>query len=869
MRIVLDLQGAQCESRFRGIGRYSLALAKAIIANRRQHEVLIALSGLFPDTIEPLRAAFDTLLPQENIRVWLAQGPVREVDQANVKRREIAERLREAFLASLKPDIVHVSSLFEGFGDDTVTSIGVFAPKLPTAVTLYDLIPLIFPNPHPPFREHYARKLESLRRAHLWLGISQFSCDQAIELLRLDPGKVINIGGAADALFRRIDLADAERARIMRAFGLQKPFICCVGTPADPRKNLEGLMRAFARLPAQLRDRFQILIVGKMASGHREALVKVVETSGLDQSEVVFADYVSDDELARLYNMCHAFVFPSIFEGFGLPVLEAMQCGAPVIASNTTSIPEVVGFAAATFDPHSIDDMLAKLQRVLVDEGFRATLLSRQQEMVGRFSWDETAKKTIKAFEDCRPLPRTNVVRAQIYQSLITSTATIFNSAWNWSDFISTTNAIAQNFSMPQAEKRLFVDVSEISRWDANTGVQRVTRSILKQLLDAPPAGYKVEPVYGSHESPGYRHAKKFTRDFLKLEDDSGEDPLIDVRQGDVFFGLDLQHHAVWKNQDYLTLIRNLGVKVYFLIHDLLPIRLPHYFLDGLSEDHRRWLSVISQADGVICVSRAVADEYIAWLATGKVIRHRPLRIGWSHSGADLTVSAPAPGLLEASPDVLTILASRPSFLMVGTIEPRKGHAQVLAAFEELWAKGHDLNLAIVGKQGWKVDQLVEKLNTHPEFGTRLFWLENVSDEYLEKMYAAGSCLIAASEGEGFGLPLIEAAQHGMPILARDIPVFREIAGDCASYFRGMTPGELAQAITEWLALRADGRHPRSDGMPWLTWRQSAERLKAILLGGDWYAVWPSECRGREAHDEDRRDVSASERETRLAAQSR
>ena len=215
MRIVLDLQGAQTASRFRGIGRYTLSLAKAIVANRADHEVLLALSGLFPDTIEPIRAAFDPLLPQDNIRVWVAPGPV-GVDTGNALRRQIAEPIREAFLASLEPDMVHVSSLFEGFGDDAVTSIGVFTP-LPTAVTLYDLIPLTAPLPHPAFAGYYASKLESFRRADLWLGISQFSCEEAISLLQLEPAKVVNIGGAADARFKRIDLSAAERRGIMQA----------------------------------------------------------------------------------------------------------------------------------------------------------------------------------------------------------------------------------------------------------------------------------------------------------------------------------------------------------------------------------------------------------------------------------------------------------------------------------------------------------------------------------------------------------------------------------------------------------------------------------------------------------------------------
>ena len=144
MRIVLDLQGAQTESRFRGIGRYTMSLAKAIVRNRGEHEIILALSGLFPDTIEPIRAEFDGLLPQENIRVWHAPGPVKECQPGNEWRREVAERIREAFLASLRPDIIHVFSLFEGYVDDAVTSIGVFDQATPVSITLYDLIPLIY-----------------------------------------------------------------------------------------------------------------------------------------------------------------------------------------------------------------------------------------------------------------------------------------------------------------------------------------------------------------------------------------------------------------------------------------------------------------------------------------------------------------------------------------------------------------------------------------------------------------------------------------------------------------------------------------------------------------------------------------------------
>ena len=191
MRIVIDLQGAQTESRFRGIGRYTLAFAQGVLRNRGEHEILLVLSGLFPDTIEPIRAAFRGLLPAQNILVWHAPGPVQEGQPGNSCRREVAELLREAFLASLQPDLIHICSLFEGYSDDAVTSIGRFDTGTPVSVILYDLIPLLNPEqylkPNPAYERYYLRKIESLQRAALYLAISDFARLEAIDALGLAP----------------------------------------------------------------------------------------------------------------------------------------------------------------------------------------------------------------------------------------------------------------------------------------------------------------------------------------------------------------------------------------------------------------------------------------------------------------------------------------------------------------------------------------------------------------------------------------------------------------------------------------------------------------------------------------------------------
>lgn len=401
MRIVIDLQGAQSTgSRNRGIGRYSLALAQGLACNRGDHEVLLALNGLFPETLEPIRAAFTELLPPENIRVWTAPGPVAFLDRANDARRDAAERLREAFLASLKPDLVLVTSIIEGGGDDALGSVGRHA-RLPTAAVLYDLIPFIHRQIYLGNQEAerwYMEKLAHLQRAHLLLAISASSGREAVEHLGFDQDWVVNISTACEPHFVPRAVTEAARRRLQASYGIERPFVMYTGG-IDHRKNIEGLIRAYARLPAGLRSEHQLAVVCAAQAAERERLLKLAGAAGLAQDELVLTGYVPDDDLVTLYNACRVFVFPSWHEGFGLPALEAMQCGKAVIAANTSSLPEVVGRADALFDPRDEADMAAKLRQVLEDDGFRQALERHGPEQARQFSWDATARRALAAME--------------------------------------------------------------------------------------------------------------------------------------------------------------------------------------------------------------------------------------------------------------------------------------------------------------------------------------------------------------------------------------------------------------------------------------------------------------------------------------
>lgn len=835
MRIVIDMQGAQTESRFRGIGRYTMAFAQAVVRNRGEHEVILALSGLFPETIEPIRAAFDDLMPQDNIRVWHAPGPVKDEDPSNSGRREVAEMVREAFLASLCPDVIHITSLFEGYVDDAVTSIGRLERGIPVSVTLYDLIPLLNPDqyltPKPNYAAYYQRKLKSLGRAQVYFAISAYTRQEGLDCLGVEADRIVEISTAIDPAFQKIEIDEPLAKKLSCKLGLSRPFVLYTGG-ADERKNLPRLIEAWSKLSVEIRQKNQLLFAGRIPDGHLAEFRHIAQQCGLKEGELLFSGYVSDYELVQLYNLCMLYVFPSWHEGFGLPALEAMACGAPVIGANTTSLPEVIGLEDALFDPFAVTAIRDKIELALSDEAFLATLRTHGLTQSKRFSWDNTAQRTIAAWEGLAKAHSTPVgepAATQGKRSSLVDAIAPYLSEVNQQALIDLAAQIAQN-ECAGIERQLLVDISELHQRDSATGVQRVVRSYLHHLLRNPPRGFRVLPVYATL-TEGYRYAATYKARILgHTLTDSGDAP-IRWQRGDIFFGLDMQHHVQLAHAETYARLRQDGVVVKFLVYDLLPIQLVDFFKDSHAKElHEQWLTMIAAQDEAICISKATSDAYEKWVVTHGIATVPGFGFDWVHMGADLEGSQPSRGLPADASDTLRILESRRSFLAVSTLEPRKAQAQILDAVEVLWSTGEDVNLVFVGHQGWKIDVLVDRIAKHPENGRRLFWLKGISDEYLDRVYQASTCLVAASINEGFGLPLIEAARHGIPVIARDIPVFREVAGDSAFYFSGDTGEQLAEGMSEWLQIHSEGTAPPSIGMRWSTWEQSTQQLKAALI---------------------------------------
>ncbi|MGF6645843.1 glycosyltransferase [Paraburkholderia sp. GAS82] len=401
MRLVIDLQGCQTEgSRDRGIGRYSFALANAMIKDSRGHEVLVALNRAFPSTIAPLKALFADILPSENIVLWGGMTGLEEVVPQNMQRRLAAEHLKEAFFRSLNADVIHTSSLFEGFGDSSVATIASDGGAI-NAVTLYDLIPFLRPESYlwdDRGEDWYRRRILHLTQADIALAISESSRREGIDFLNLPEHSTVTVSCASDEKFKQHDISPALEARLRRRFTLEKPFVMYTGG-IDFRKNIDGLIEAYACLPVDIRSAHQLAIVCRAHPTDMARLEALAAKAGLNKGDVVFTGFVTDEEMVALYNLCKVFIFPSIHEGFGLPALEAMSCGAAVIGSDCTSIPEVIGRTDAQFDPLSKASITSKLTHVLQDDAFRQSLIASGVERAKTFSWKRSASRTWDAFE--------------------------------------------------------------------------------------------------------------------------------------------------------------------------------------------------------------------------------------------------------------------------------------------------------------------------------------------------------------------------------------------------------------------------------------------------------------------------------------
>ena len=388
LRIGIEMFGTQSASRNRGIGRYSRSLVATLLARDRANDyVLYAHEGLPTDHIPTAPNAVLRLLRPDS-----AHGET-TLDHA-------MERL-----TATNPDGLDVLLLLNPLEMD----LGFDLPAKPLNglkmfAVVYDLIPLLFQEqyfprwPGPEFVRRYFQGLNRLLSYDALLAISEATRRDFLSNLGLSPDRVVTIGAASDGRFfvpDRTDPMPAESSALLRVLGITQPFVFSVGA-VDYRKNPWGLIDAFTMLPIDLRRAHQLVLTYALSGAGREQVQQYARDRGV-ADRLVMTDWISDKALRVLYQRCAAFVFPSSYEGFGLPVLEAMHCGAPVVAGNNSSQIEVVGDAGLLFNVADAGELAAQLVRVLDDAGPAGELRDRAVVQARRFQWEKTADRALDA----------------------------------------------------------------------------------------------------------------------------------------------------------------------------------------------------------------------------------------------------------------------------------------------------------------------------------------------------------------------------------------------------------------------------------------------------------------------------------------
>jgi glycosyltransferase involved in cell wall biosynthesis len=1245
LRLLVDLQACQTAgSGMRGVGRYSKALFSGLLSECCDHDIFAHMATHLPVALDLPGLQRPRILKTSALPPWATDRDFRGGEQDTLD-----SLLLSAFMAPLKADVIHVSHVFEGFGERlALPNAGQRATGQIISATLYDLIPLLFREHYflnENFKKWYMARLAWLRKADLLLAISESSRQDAIALLGIEPWRIVTIHGGISSHFVPLDNRNAAKDDLAKRYNLRKRFVLYTGGD-DHRKNINGAINGYAAVPRRLRADCQLVIVCDIGGERKQMYLNAARVAGLARDDVVITGFVPEEDLVAFYGCCDLFVFPSLYEGLGLPVLEAMACGAPVIGGDNSSIKELISRPDALFDAGSSEAIGGLIAKALVDPGYAGTLRDYGLVRAKDYTWRKTALLAIEAIDEAVRRSRKSGVRCaisgwlprkrlaiftplppcrsgiadynarflphlarhfdidlyvddyKVVDDTLPSSFRIFNAkdfegvangydailyelgnsefhahmlpilerhpgivglhdaylsglywyrefmlgqvgsyatemlashgpaaryylapvqkcanaigetmvrlpctkrvldqaigvishspfnleiarsfyphGWKapyrvipqmiaippaWSanqrararkelgfredDFIISTfghiawtkwgdrlldaflasglrdnkkvhlvfagelslddfgkklgSAISKSnfggrikvtgylpddvyerylriadvaiqlrtssrggtpkgvldclaYGVPvvvnndasykdypddtviklaadpsvkeialvlesisndsglrqtlsdsgiryarlqhdpsscaaayaaaicefsdrhkktQADqavldlaphlagcnnqedaiqfafkwlqevprvaferRRLIIDVSHIAQSDHKTGIQRVVKETVRALYCSVSLGIEpvaVELVDGKLQiARGWLQSQEL---LLPGElDQLAAGPPFEIIPGDVLLMLDSSWARFREFFPAFEIARSLKVPIYTAIYDLLPITLPEgNFVPGGREWFEGWFcDAVEASDGLICISQSIANEVNKYLDGMKALTKRP-KVGYWHLGADFG----DPGTTTSPSQPARDLAAHPYLLMVGTIEPRKSHALALSAMEILWDRGHQLCLCIVGKEGWMSGELMERLRQHPKIGDKLFLIEQPNDTDIDYLYANAAGLLFLSKGEGFGLPLIEAAHHGIPIICSDIPVFREISGDFATYVSD-DDGALASELESWWRIRTAGQLPDTSLMPRLTWEKSGAMLVDVAINDNW-----------------------------------
>lgn len=689
--------------------------------------------------------------------------------------------------------------------------------------------------------EKYPSNFSVFRSA---LGVLTHS-DYAAKLAEVHYGNDVCLNLVRVPLPRALNSPRVEKKEARRLLGLSEdgPLVCSFGFIGEIKLSME-LLEAWLQSEQSAVPNAKLVFVGQNSDGpYGKSLAQRIQHNAKERASIT--GWV-DEEIYKLYLAAADLAVQLRANSRGETSAAAMDClahGLPLILNRhgyAVEIPtDVAEFLPEKFSPVQLSRLIDRLLRD-VDQSAGMAMKARHymEQFHSIRACGEVYRNAIETFYSRGKISR------YLEKSLLAMVASRISDETSDDDIARISACLYEAIPRISAAPQVFVDVSILCQDDLHTGIQRVVRALVISLIKSNEHNTRIEPVRISDKGGAwhYRYARTWTSELLDLPSDWAMDEPIEVNPGDVFLGADyIGHLAIEAEREGLyRSLRRKGVAINFILYDLLPITMPEVFPPNSDESFENWLMAVARSSTrVLCISKSVADEFTAWLERQPNLAKQWPEVKWFHLGHDLESTKPTLGLPRNYDALQDALEARPTFLMVGTIEPRKGHLQVLAAFDELWRRGTDVNLVVVGREGWRdlpesarrnIPETIERLKKHDLRHRCLFWVSDGSDELLNELYLRSTCLIAASLGEGFGLPLIEAARFDLPIIARDIAVFREVGGDAVHYFNGNAPEELADTILSWLEGHRSFAVEPEFQLPEKRWADSALQLYNLMM---------------------------------------
>ncbi|WP_413683482.1 glycosyltransferase [Prochlorococcus sp. MIT 1011] len=747
MKIIIDLQGLQREgNRKRGIGRYCLQFTKELIQYYPQNEYILFTNSALTD----LRYDFEDELNNINLTLTFFECPIiGDVNGTYVGRYSkhwVSIQLRSYALSLINADIILITSFFDGFRDNTLVSHNKGFDLPPIVSILYDLIPLIqcdkYLNIDPEFKLYYLNKIKELSSLDGLLAISQSSLRDASKYLNINNKLIYNISSACN---NKIFSSISSNPRIDKK--LLGRFLLYSGA-TDPRKNLFRLIEAYALLPINLIFKHKLVLTGPYTEEEIILIKEWITNFGLPPEYVVFLGFVTDIELADLYRNCQLFIFPSLYEGFGLPILEAMNCGAPVIASNLTSMPEIISDQRFLFDPYNAQDISSLIYKSLTDHNFYKALCSNSSERIKYFSWQQTTRKTIDALKEVIA-NKSNSGKEKYCD---------FNDLLDIKYKILIKNVVQS----PLVKVRKISNVNYLKSLASAIAIinnQSKKIEISRKLKNYESLSWRIEGPFDSTYSLAI-----LNRNYALSLDKLGEDVSLLCTDGPGDYEPDsnfldknstinkLYQRAIKGNDQFFICTRNLYPP---RVNDVkATINLLHAYGWEESEFPQQWVQDFnSNLQGITVMSKFVKKILID---NGVHIPIKVCGLGVDH-------------IKHIQVDYnFNINSKSYKILHISSCFPRKGVDILLKSYSTVFNENDDVSLIIktFDNPHNNIEQQIKELkknNTH--FPDVKIIKDDLNLAQLKSLYLQSNVFVAPSRGEGFGLPIAEAMLLGLPVI--------------------------------------------------------------------------------------------------------